>query len=237
MHLSSDARNDMWWLMVSPDCNMVKLALLLLDNNLWHDDLPLVMRGALALQIARSVDRNDHQRMGHAGGQEVCSRFRIDSRRGYHERVDSDGDAKAGLGKRSEGRKSSVRLAIDRVRSEDRSFRKRQSLGSDSRARGSADYAAFFERLSNHAHTSSGRECQSSWMETRRPRASASQGRSANRYDVGGRERSDSRGRVTSWHRPRARFGDRDLRRKDRHRELRLADLLRARLRRLPRLL
>ena len=50
MHLSSDARNEMWWLMVSPDCNMVKLALLLLDNGLWHDDLPLVIRGALALQ-------------------------------------------------------------------------------------------------------------------------------------------------------------------------------------------
>ena len=51
LHLSSDARNDMWWLMVSPDCNMVRLALLLLDNKLWHDDLPLVMRGALALQM------------------------------------------------------------------------------------------------------------------------------------------------------------------------------------------
>ncbi|HWN57187.1 MAG TPA: alpha-2-macroglobulin family protein, partial [Methylomirabilota bacterium] len=50
MHLSSDARNQMWWLMVSPDCNMVRLALLLLDNKLWHDDVPLVMRGALALQ-------------------------------------------------------------------------------------------------------------------------------------------------------------------------------------------
>jgi uncharacterized protein YfaS (alpha-2-macroglobulin family) len=51
MHLSSDPRNNMWWLMVSPDCNMVRLALLLLDNNLWHDDLPMVMRGALALQM------------------------------------------------------------------------------------------------------------------------------------------------------------------------------------------
>jgi len=51
MHLSSDPRNDLWWLMVSPGCNMVRLALLLLDNNLWHDDLPLVMRGALALQM------------------------------------------------------------------------------------------------------------------------------------------------------------------------------------------
>jgi uncharacterized protein YfaS (alpha-2-macroglobulin family) len=44
----------MWWLMVSPDCNMLRLALLLLDNNLWHDDLPLVMRGALALQMRGS---------------------------------------------------------------------------------------------------------------------------------------------------------------------------------------
>jgi uncharacterized protein YfaS (alpha-2-macroglobulin family) len=50
MHLSTDARNDMWWLMVSPDRNMVRLAILLLDNNLWHDDVPLVIRGALALQ-------------------------------------------------------------------------------------------------------------------------------------------------------------------------------------------
>jgi hypothetical protein len=50
MHLASDPRNQMWWLMVSPDCNLMRLALLLLDNKLWHDDLPLVMRGALALQ-------------------------------------------------------------------------------------------------------------------------------------------------------------------------------------------
>ena len=50
MHLASDARNQMWWLMVSPDCNLVRLALLLLDNNLWHDDLPLLIHGALALQ-------------------------------------------------------------------------------------------------------------------------------------------------------------------------------------------
>ncbi|MDO8431521.1 MAG: MG2 domain-containing protein [Candidatus Binatus sp.] len=50
MHLASDARNHMWWLMVSPDRNMVRLAVLLLDNNLWHDDLPLLLRGAIALQ-------------------------------------------------------------------------------------------------------------------------------------------------------------------------------------------
>jgi len=50
LHLASDARNQMWWLMVSPDRNMLRLAVLLLDNNLWHDDMPLVMRGAIALQ-------------------------------------------------------------------------------------------------------------------------------------------------------------------------------------------
>jgi hypothetical protein len=50
MHLSSDPRNQMWWLMVAPDLNMVRLALILIDNNLWHEDVPLVMRGALALQ-------------------------------------------------------------------------------------------------------------------------------------------------------------------------------------------
>jgi hypothetical protein len=50
IHLASDPRNQMWWLMVSPDCNLVRLGLLLLDNDLWHDDVPLVIRGALALQ-------------------------------------------------------------------------------------------------------------------------------------------------------------------------------------------
>ena len=107
MHLSSDARNDMWWLMVSPDCNMVRLALLLLDNNLWHDDLAARDARRAGAADARSVDRNDHQRVGHAGGQEVRNRFRIDAGRGHHERVDSGGDAKAELGKRSEGWKCS----------------------------------------------------------------------------------------------------------------------------------
>jgi uncharacterized protein YfaS (alpha-2-macroglobulin family) len=50
MHLASDPRNDMWWLMVSPARNLVRLALLLVDGNQWHDDIPKIMRGALALQ-------------------------------------------------------------------------------------------------------------------------------------------------------------------------------------------
>jgi alpha-2-macroglobulin len=56
MHLSSDPRNEMWWLMVSPETNMVRLALLLLDNKLWRDDLPLLMRGAIALQTRGAWD-------------------------------------------------------------------------------------------------------------------------------------------------------------------------------------
>ncbi len=50
MHLSSNPRNDMWWLMVSPERDMVRLLLVLLDANAWHDDVPRVMRGALALE-------------------------------------------------------------------------------------------------------------------------------------------------------------------------------------------
>ncbi len=50
LHLSSDARNNLWWLMVSPADNMVRLVLVALDANQWHDDLPKIMQGALAMQ-------------------------------------------------------------------------------------------------------------------------------------------------------------------------------------------
>jgi uncharacterized protein YfaS (alpha-2-macroglobulin family) len=50
MQLASNPRDEMWWLMVSPARNMVRLELTLLDAGLWHDDVPLLMRGALAMQ-------------------------------------------------------------------------------------------------------------------------------------------------------------------------------------------
>jgi len=50
MQLSTDPRNNMWWLMVSPARDMVRLLLVLLEADAWHDDIPRVMRGALALQ-------------------------------------------------------------------------------------------------------------------------------------------------------------------------------------------
>ncbi|HUA34669.1 MAG TPA: MG2 domain-containing protein [Candidatus Binataceae bacterium] len=50
MHLSSDPRNDLWWLMVSPADNMVRMMLVALDAKTWSDDLPKIMRGALAMQ-------------------------------------------------------------------------------------------------------------------------------------------------------------------------------------------
>jgi alpha-2-macroglobulin len=46
-HLSS---GNLWWLMTGPETNQTRLALLLLDNNLWRDDLPKVMVGAMAMQ-------------------------------------------------------------------------------------------------------------------------------------------------------------------------------------------
>src|SRR5215475_6890217 len=50
IHLSTDQRNNLWWLMVSPDRNIVRLLLVLLDANTWHDDIPRIMRGALAME-------------------------------------------------------------------------------------------------------------------------------------------------------------------------------------------
>ena len=46
-HLSG---GDLWWLMIGPDTNQVRLALLLTDNGLWPDDLPKVMAGAMTMQ-------------------------------------------------------------------------------------------------------------------------------------------------------------------------------------------
>ena len=46
-HLSG---GDLWWLMIGPQTNTVRLVLLLLDHGLWRDDLPKVMTGAIAMQ-------------------------------------------------------------------------------------------------------------------------------------------------------------------------------------------
>ncbi|HXN85773.1 MAG TPA: MG2 domain-containing protein, partial [Candidatus Binataceae bacterium] len=51
MRLSSDPRNNLWWLMVSPEENMARLALLLIENKLWSDDVSRVMAGMIAMQI------------------------------------------------------------------------------------------------------------------------------------------------------------------------------------------
>jgi uncharacterized protein YfaS (alpha-2-macroglobulin family) len=50
LNLSSQSNTPMWWLMVSPQRNILRLILVALDSNAWHDDLPRLMRGALALQ-------------------------------------------------------------------------------------------------------------------------------------------------------------------------------------------
>ncbi len=51
MHLSSDPRNNFWWLMVSPSENMARLTLLLIDHKLWTDDVSRVTSGMIAMQV------------------------------------------------------------------------------------------------------------------------------------------------------------------------------------------
>jgi uncharacterized protein YfaS (alpha-2-macroglobulin family) len=50
-HLSG---GDLWWLMIGPETNQVRLALVLLDHNLWREDLPKVMVGAMRMQTRGS---------------------------------------------------------------------------------------------------------------------------------------------------------------------------------------
>ena len=161
MHLASDPRNDMWWLMVSPDCNMVRLALLLLNNNLWHDDLPLVMRGALALQTHGAWTETITNAWGTLAVRKFATAFESTpvagvtnaSIRAATQKLNWANDPKGG------------NLAFDWPSAESdlkiEHIWERPSVGADSSARSSALYANFFEWLSNHAHSSSGRECES----------------------------------------------------------------------------
>jgi hypothetical protein len=47
---STENADDLWWLMSSTDTNAVRLILLLLEAGAWQDELPQLLRGALARQ-------------------------------------------------------------------------------------------------------------------------------------------------------------------------------------------
>ncbi len=50
MGFSTERSDSLWWLMVSPDVNALRLILHLLETYQWRQDLPRLMRGALARQ-------------------------------------------------------------------------------------------------------------------------------------------------------------------------------------------
>ena len=50
MKFSTEATDSLWWLMVSPDVNAVRLVLLLTRTGQWQQDAPRLMNGALARQ-------------------------------------------------------------------------------------------------------------------------------------------------------------------------------------------
>jgi uncharacterized protein YfaS (alpha-2-macroglobulin family) len=52
LRFSSASQDGLWWLMTGPEVNAARLALLLLDSGGWGDDLPRLVRGALALERA-----------------------------------------------------------------------------------------------------------------------------------------------------------------------------------------
>jgi uncharacterized protein YfaS (alpha-2-macroglobulin family) len=50
MGFSTEQSDGLYWLMVGPDANAVRLILHLVEFNLWRDDVPRLVRGALARQ-------------------------------------------------------------------------------------------------------------------------------------------------------------------------------------------
>jgi len=52
LRFSTGGQDELWWLMTGPPVNAARLVLLLLDAEAWEDDLPKLVRGALALQRA-----------------------------------------------------------------------------------------------------------------------------------------------------------------------------------------
>ncbi|MGH7962197.1 MAG: alpha-2-macroglobulin family protein, partial [Candidatus Binatia bacterium] len=50
MGFSTERGDDLWWLMVAPSTNAVRLILHLLQSKQWQEDLPRLMRGALGRQ-------------------------------------------------------------------------------------------------------------------------------------------------------------------------------------------
>src|SRR5262249_12023910 len=50
MRFSTEQTDDLWWLMISPDVNAVRLVLLLTRTGQWQQDVPRLMSGALARQ-------------------------------------------------------------------------------------------------------------------------------------------------------------------------------------------
>ena len=47
---ATDSRDDLWWLMTNADANAVRLVLTAIEHGVWRDDVPRLVRGALARQ-------------------------------------------------------------------------------------------------------------------------------------------------------------------------------------------
>ena len=88
-----------WCLMTDTESNMLRLDLLLVDNKLWHDEVPRVMQGRGAAAVARRVDDHARQCVGHAGGGEIRARVRIGAGQGRDHGVARGGFAASSIGR------------------------------------------------------------------------------------------------------------------------------------------
>ena len=153
-HLSG---GDLWWLMIGPETNTVRLVLLLLDNGLWRDDLPKVMSGAIAMQSRGAWATTPSNAWGTLAVNKFARTFEATPVRGTTTASLESASQKARLGAGAQRRHARLRLAAGAGRPQSCACGHRKSMGPGAhQCRDPAQIAAL-QRLSDHQDAHAGR--------------------------------------------------------------------------------
>ena len=75
MGFSTESRDRLWWLMTSPDSNSLRLLLALLEHDLWREDLPRLMVGAIGRMKKGRWDLTTANAWGVLAAEKFAARF------------------------------------------------------------------------------------------------------------------------------------------------------------------
>ncbi|HEY6874038.1 MAG TPA: MG2 domain-containing protein [Geobacteraceae bacterium] len=75
MNFSTESSDRLWWLMVSPDTNAVRTVMAFMDDPKWRDDIPRLVRGAVARQTQGSWETTIANAWGVVAMDKFSARF------------------------------------------------------------------------------------------------------------------------------------------------------------------